>query len=356
MSGKATHSPARPAAKGWCPDAYRPMASGDGLIMRVRPRFGTLDTDQIAVLADLADRFSHGHIELTSRGSLQLRGLTADDIALVQGALLEAQLIDSLPDHETKRSAIFATHAFSPAADATVAAFYDRLDDLPEVPAKFCFGFDFTGTDQLGLDSCDILIRDTDADAIDRALDRVNWFVRTGGIAAKRMRHHITAAPAPFAPWPAQSHAAAPQTGAMTIAAVPFGSLSSDTLRALGAAVQIRFCYGRRIAIDGDIPAAADLITDPSDPLLRAHACVGQPNCAAATVATREIAAQLAPQTRGTLHVSGCAKGCAHPHTSDVTLVGRDGAFDLVRGGYPWDEPHKLGLSPDQILTRKDTI
>lgn len=24
--------------KGWCPDAWRPMATGDGLLMRIKPR------------------------------------------------------------------------------------------------------------------------------------------------------------------------------------------------------------------------------------------------------------------------------------------------------------------------------
>ena len=32
----------RPDAKGWCPGAWRPMASGDGLLVRVRPRLGRL--------------------------------------------------------------------------------------------------------------------------------------------------------------------------------------------------------------------------------------------------------------------------------------------------------------------------
>ena len=31
--------------RGWCPNAWRPMAAGDGLLVRVRPRLGRLDAD-----------------------------------------------------------------------------------------------------------------------------------------------------------------------------------------------------------------------------------------------------------------------------------------------------------------------
>ena len=34
--------------KGWCPSALRPMQSGDGLVVRVRPRGGRLSAEQAA--------------------------------------------------------------------------------------------------------------------------------------------------------------------------------------------------------------------------------------------------------------------------------------------------------------------
>ena len=30
----------KPVVQGWCPGAHRPMMSGDGLVVRVRPRLG----------------------------------------------------------------------------------------------------------------------------------------------------------------------------------------------------------------------------------------------------------------------------------------------------------------------------
>jgi precorrin-3B synthase len=49
------------------------------------------------------------------------------------------------------------------------------------------------------------------------------------------------------------------------------------------------------------------------------------------------------------LHLSGCAKGCARSGPATVTLVGRDGAFDLVRGGGPADPPARTGLAPGAV-------
>ena len=50
-----------------------------------------------------------------------------------------------------------------------------------------------------------------------------------------------------------------------------------------------------------------------------------------------------------TLHVSGCSKACAHRGSAALTLVGRDGRYDLIRNGGAADRPSLTGLSIDQI-------
>ena len=40
-----------PQVKGWCPGALRPMLSGDGLVLRVRPHGGRLSQAQAAGIA-----------------------------------------------------------------------------------------------------------------------------------------------------------------------------------------------------------------------------------------------------------------------------------------------------------------
>jgi precorrin-3B synthase len=51
-------------------------------------------------------------------------------------------------------------------------------------------------------------------------------------------------------------------------------------------------------------------------------------------VYTRAEARRLAAMDlAGTIHVSGCAKGCARSAPADLTLVGQDGHFGVVRNG-----------------------
>jgi sulfite reductase beta subunit-like hemoprotein len=91
------------------------------------------------------------------------------------------------------------------------------------------------------------------------------------------------------------------------------------------------------------------LILDLADPRRRVAACVGAPACASASTDVRIAAEQFAPLVgEGSfLHVSGCAKGCAHPRPAPVTLVGRDGLYDLVRNGGPSDTPVAMALTLD---------
>jgi precorrin-3B synthase len=96
--------------------------------------------------------------------------------------------------------------------------------------------------------------------------------------------------------------------------------------------------------------AGEGFILDPVDPRRQAAACVGAPSCRSATTDVRSDATQLAPLVAegSFLHVSGCAKGCAHPRAAPVTLVGRDGLYDLVLNGAPSDSPSIRCLTLDE--------
>ena len=105
----------------------------------------------------------------------------------------------------------------------------------------------------------------------------------------------------------------------------------------------------------------AGFITNPTDPRLRVAACAGRDGCARGTTSTHADATALADIAGSLggeptpLHVSGCEKGCAKPSRSAVTLVGRDGRYDLVRDGRPGDTPALRGLDLAQVraaLTR----
>jgi precorrin-3B synthase len=78
------------------------------------------------------------------------------------------------------------------------------------------------------------------------------------------------------------------------------------------------------------------LIVDAADPLLRIEACPGAPDCKSSSVDARGDARRLAALASaagydGSIHVSGCAKGCARSAPSRLVLVGKAGLYRLVR-------------------------
>jgi precorrin-3B synthase len=102
------------------------------------------------------------------------------------------------------------------------------------------------------------------------------------------------------------------------------------------------------------LPDLPGLILRADDPWLRVVACSGAPACLQAQASVRALAARLAPQVPEgrLLHVSGCAKGCAHPGLADLTLVATGTGFGLIRGGTAQDAPALQGLTAETIDLR----
>jgi len=90
--------------KGWCPTALRPMQSGDGLIVRVRPRCGMLLPHELLSLADAALRFGNGHIDVTRRANLQIRGVNEACLPELQDAIDALGLLDAAAEGEAVRN------------------------------------------------------------------------------------------------------------------------------------------------------------------------------------------------------------------------------------------------------------
>ncbi|AHM04503.1 Cobalamin biosynthesis protein CobG [Roseibacterium elongatum DSM 19469] len=206
-----------PAIRGWCPGAHRPMASGDGLVVRVRPPRGEITPKQARGLADAADSFGNGLIDLTNRANLQLRGVRAEQHAALLGALGRLGLLDADPVAEGRMNIVADPFRAGGADDPQtriVAALADglRTADFAGLPSKFGFVVDTGPVRGLAAVSGDIRIeghgpgilvradgcatgrpvRDTD-DAAALALALARWFLASGGVGADgRGRHGAT--------------------------------------------------------------------------------------------------------------------------------------------------------------------
>ena len=55
----------------------------------------------------------------------------------------------------------------------------------------------------------------------------------------------------------------------------------------------------------------------------------------------------------GTIHVSGCAKGCARSAPAETVLVGQDGRYGVVRNGTARDHVTRW-VAPDALASLLD--
>lgn len=359
--------------KGWCPTAHAPLQSGDGLLVRIRPPSARLSADQALSLCALADAFGNGMIDITSRANLQLRGVQQADHEALLKRLVAAELADADPLVEAQRR-LTVTPFWQP-GDLT-DRLATRLDAAApaDLPAKFGIVVDSGPAPVLSQIAGDIrferagdgtlLLRADgavkgqpieDAQAETALCELADWFLATGGAAAGRMARHLQETPLPAAwqqisPAPANPAPSPGPTDLGTLYGVPFGQTDASALAALirgSGAAHLRVTPWRMLLLEANRAVSHPAFFIASDPLQRVSACPGAPACAEASVPTRSLARDLAQRLYGTLHVSGCAKGCALPRRADVTLVGRTGHFDLVQGGRAGDTPVQTGLTAD---------
>jgi precorrin-3B synthase len=94
-------------------------------------------------------------------------------------------------------------------------------------------------------------------------------------------------------------------------------------------------------------------IVRADDPRRSIVACPGSPACASGLIPARTLAAELAPHLRdlrGTMHISGCAKGCAHPAPASLTVVGTEQGCGIVRGGTARTVPRRY-VAPSDLIS-----
>ena len=371
---------AAPAIKGWCPGALRPMLSGDGLVVRLRVPQGRLTPAQARGVAGLATRYGNGMLDLSNRGNLQLRGVDPARHEGLIDALRALALIDV--DERTERRRNIMVSPFWQAGDDTdflcqALSAAAQAHALPDVSAKFGYAVDAGPQPVLQADPADIRFERsaqgqlllciegamrgkpvTRATAVTEAIALAEW-VRAQGVT-RAARATATGAPLPAGfDCPRQAGQGTPAPGLYpsgALVACAFGQMEAETLAALAELGPLRLTPWRRMLIEGAtrLPDLSGLITAADDPLLRVIACIGAPGCAQSRGETRALARRLAavvPKGQR-LHVSGCAKGCAAPRATDLTLTATAPArYDLIHDGRADAPPDLRGLTPAAIAS-----
>jgi precorrin-3B synthase len=351
------------------------MPAADGLLVRVRPVFGRIDAGAARQVAAAAAH-GNGLIDLTQRGNLQFRGFDLGSAASFAGIVGGLGVDQPVGTPGLMVSPLLGVDpAAAPEAGALareIAGIVAGVTGLEGPAEKFAVSFDAGGVIGLGSVGADIAIRTAAIGAVGTGWVVDDEVCSAGDLVAVVRRRLEACAPAlragrrPERMGMARAATVPPlgfvaytaDRGAFGLGLV-FGAMNANLLRLLADLAAsfgdgvLRFTPWRAVVIAGvtqeaavrlaDAAAAEGMIVAGPDWRFGVQACVGAPFCAAAGRATRADALALGDTGRG-VHVSGCAKGCAHPGPAEVTLVGRDGRYDLVRNGRAGDTPVRRGL------------
>jgi precorrin-3B synthase len=405
------------------------MPTGDGLLARLLPT-AALPIDTAVALCDLARAHGNGIVEITQRGSLQFRGLSpASAPPFARGVMALGLGTESGPpvlasplmgldaqecfDLRAPLAALRTELTSQPAIASIgpkVSVLIDgggalHLDGVPgdlrlRAGANSRLHLSIAGTTAtstpLGWVAAEdaaqvivrLLVRIADRGPQTRARD----FTNPADVQALRasLAGMLEGAPPPPLRPPAEPigvHALNTGKAALGVA-VAFGHVEAAVLRRLAqhaaacGAMSLQPAPGRSLLIIGLDAAAADelttaaaaagLLVRPDDPRRFVVACAGAPACGSAKLSTRELAPAIAAAARAfldgslSIHVSGCAKGCAHPSAAALTLIGPD---RLVVQGRAGDAPHgttsiadfiagvsRLGVQRQQQISQHQSV
>ncbi len=366
------------ARRGACPALSTPMQTGDGLLARLHTVAGGLPPKALIGLCESALRHGNGIIDVTARGSIQIRGLTpssARELAREVDAL-EIDVRTGVPVETGPLAGIDAQEIADPRPLANeIRAAIEKAGLGARLGPKVSVVVD--GGGRLPMDAVLADVR------LAACGNPATWHLAIGGTAASarplglveetqacaaaiaileaiaalgreaRAKDLIgpqnVIAGIPLSGLPTGTSVAifplADGTCALGLA-LPFGSMPAESIIALAqgaialGAAEIRPALARSLLFSGmsadacgtlrQAAASLGFVTDAADPRLSIVACPGAPACASGKIATRSLAERMAAHHADlldgsfTLHVSGCAKGCAHPAPTTLTLVGHD--------------------------------
>jgi precorrin-3B synthase len=389
------------------------MATGDGLLVRLTPTGATMSCEAFAALCTAARRYGNGVIEITSRGSIQIRGLTEDsvkrfaaavagiDLAFGEGPPVLSDPLAGLAPQEAVDASAIAADLRRAIAAAPFAA---------DIGPKVAVAIDGGGVLHLDAVTADVRMRAQasgahlhlavggDAEtaspigavAAEHAVEAATRMLRViaaggpaarardivatnGAVAFRRVVVDILVDLPPPPPRPPAdplgTHAL--RDGRLAIGlGLPFGHAHATALEELthaaaeSGATGYRTAPGRALLVVGvtedgaghlaNIAQRLGFIVRADDPRRRVVACAGAPICASAEIPTRALAPSLAANAAiagadaPMVHLSGCAKGCACPRFTPLTVVGIEGRCGVVVNGSARDEPLVM-LTPEAL-------
>ena len=385
--------------RGACPSLSAPMLTGDGYLSRIALT-SPVSPQDIINICQATLRHGSGMIDISARGNLQARGLSADSVAFFEADIraLDLPLRNGIAIDTGPLAGFDATEIADPRPLAeAIRVGAERLALADDLAPKTAVVVDGGGCLTLSELLADVRLK----------AYGTGWLLFTGGPEQPGAAHGllsedkaVTATLVLLSAMAARGRrfrgrdftrdevktltgldSIVPDVGlpiSVERPQKPFGTFSQKGGRiacglgpAFGQIRAERLITLMRLAADAGcdkvrpvpdhalllfapeaasaalsrVGAGMDLICRDDDPRGSIAVCPGQPGCTSAHFETHTLAQAAAENLpalldgSATLHISGCAKGCAHPEPADITLSGTPGRLHLTFGGKPSDPP-----------------
>ncbi|MCW2730723.1 MAG: precorrin-3B synthase [Mycobacterium sp.] len=354
-----------------CPGALQVHQAADGALARVRLPGGMIEAPQLEALALAAARFGSPAMELTSRGNVQIRGVT--DSEALADAIADAGLLPSA-SHERVRNVVASSLTGRKGGNADVRPLVRSLDAaiqasdrLATLPGRFLFAVDDGRGDVSGLgadvglhflddDTAALLVAGVDTgvrtqDGVSTLVDVAQRFTEIRGTAWRTteltdvdpLLDGLVRTAEPGTTWPPVTRPPVgwieQDDGLVALgAAVPLGVLKTRVAEYLAAVGSPLVITPWRSVLIGDLDegiadtalrvlAPLGLVFDDGSPWLDVSACTGSPGCAHSVADVRHDAAHAVydGSADGHRHFVGCARACGSPPIGEVLVATASG-------------------------------
>lgn len=319
------------------------METGDGLLVRIPVKSGRAKADVVRALAALSQKYGNGHLDLSARGNLQLRGVRAETYGLLRVELAGLGFKQDFALNIIASPLAGIDHGCA----VNTQEIAEKIESLwencgnPELPEKFLTVVDGGGIFPLSSIPADLYFPVGDM-PVEAGIRQILHTLKNSNKCGKKPADINTPPP------PLGFIALSRQSGIVSISPA-FGRIEADGLMKLAdisgkfSSEKIIFAPFRRVILpdiaaqnsQAVLQAAADagFIVKAGDSLLNIHACVGAPACGSAYGATRPLAykwAELFPNLTQTVHITGCSKGCAYRGKADITITAHKTGYDIT--------------------------
>ena len=340
--------------RGFCPTLKKPIFAEDGLLVRFRPSMNSMRSDNLKTLCDLSEKYGSGIMEITSRGSLQIRGIAKLSYKKFVERVLNKKIFKKPGDDNSN----IIINPFWNANDRNFQI-YNTLAKykFKNLPEKFGFTVDLGNVPCLRNISGDIRIENSDnekllvrADGSDKGkalnptevekfvLNLTNWFLNNKEKNINRMSQLLLIKKLPKE-WcqdksKSKCYNILPSNCEQgQIVGIKFGRFFAKNLKNLlvkSLTPRVRITPFKMIILE-QVKNYKDknFIFNSRNQFLNLSACVGKNHCTNSLIDTYELAKKIKGKTKLKVHVTGCEKNCGITKETQILLSGRKDSINL---------------------------